>query len=641
MENKIRELIDKLNYYTKLYDEGHPEISDYEWDCMYFDLVAAEGVTGRYYEDSPTQKISYTVVNELGKVKHNHPMLSLDKTKSIDTVSSFIDGKKYITMAKMDGLTCTLEYEKGKLVAAETRGDGVVGENVLHNALVIKNIPKKINYLQHLIVDGEVVCDYQNFERFKDDYKNPRNFASGSIRLLNNEESAKRGLSFVAWDVIEGLADNDYLSTRLIELQKIGFQTVPFYCNRGIEESIDTIKEDCKTLGYPIDGIVFKYDKVEEYLAQGRTDHHYKGGIAFKFYDELIETTLRDITWTMGRTGQLTPVAIYDEIDIDGSLCNKASLHNINTMRETLGQAYVGQKIYVFKANSIIPQLAPSIDKDREGTGYNDFIIPEVCPVCGKPTSIHKDNNSEILYCDNPACSGKIINRFEHFMGKKGLDIKGISKATIEKLLNWGWLNTYQDIFLLYQYKDQWIKKPGFGTASVDKILQAIEDSKKTSLEKIIAAAGVPEIGAKVARDLASHYESWADFRKETDYSQYDGIGVVMNDNLLSFDYEDMNLDYVANHFLNTINKKEHEDKTIENLKNKVFCITGKVNSFKNRNELQADIERKGGKVVGAVSKNINYLINNDVTSTSAKNKKAQELGVKIITEEQYLNLDF
>lgn len=300
--NKMRKLIDTLNRHTQLYDEGRPEISDYDWDCMYFDLVALEGVTGVHYEDSPTQRVNYSIVNELSKAEHNHPMLSLNKTKSIDEVEGFLKDRQWIAMAKMDGLTCTLEYEGGKLVAAETRGNGIVGENILHNALVIKNIPKKISYLQHLVIDGEIICTYKNFERFENEYKNPRNFASGSVRLLDSKESAKRGLSFIAWEVIKGFSDNDFLSTRLIELQNIGFQTVPFYCNREIEESIKRIKADCISLDYPIDGIVFKYDEVKEYLAQGRTDHHFKGGIAYKFYDETYETELLDVEWTMGRT---------------------------------------------------------------------------------------------------------------------------------------------------------------------------------------------------------------------------------------------------------------------------------------------------------------------------------------------------
>lgn len=363
--NKIRDLIDKLNYYTKFYDEGNPLISDKEWDDMYFELVKLEQQFNTYYEDSPTQKVNYLVVNQLKKVEHSHPMLSLDKTKSIDEVNSFLNGKESIAMAKMDGLTCSLTYRGGRLVRAETRGNGVIGEDILHNALHIKNIPNKIDYQNELIVDGEVICTYQDFEEFKNEYKNPRNFASGSIRLLDSEESEKRKLSFVAWDVIKGFSDNEFLSTRLIELQSIGFRIIPFYCNKQIEESIDNIKADCETLGYPIDGIVFKYDKVKEYLAAGRTDHHFKGGIAYKFYDSCEQTELLNIEYGMSRNGILTPIAVFKEIELEGTLVTKASLSNISILKQTLGEKpFIGQKIWVSKRNQIIPKIEYAEDEN-------------------------------------------------------------------------------------------------------------------------------------------------------------------------------------------------------------------------------------------------------------------------------------
>lgn len=645
IDDKIKILIAFLNYHTKLYDEGHPEITDYEWDEKYFELVKLENESKIYYKDSPTQKINYEIKNQLNKITHSHPMLSLDKTKDINTIKSFVKNKKYIAMAKMDGLTCSLTYENGKLVAAETRGNGVIGEDILHNAIVVKNIPNKINYTQTLVVDGEIICDYKSFEKFNNDYKNPRNFASGSIRLLDSQECEKRDLSFVAWDVIQGFSDNEFLSTRLIELKNIGFTIVPFQIgdeieNEEIEHSIEEIKNFCQN-EYPIDGIVFKYDKVKEYLAAGRTDHHFKGGIAFKFYDDLYETTLKDIEYTMGRTGQLTPVAIYDDVDIDGTICNRASLHNISIMKETLhGYGWENQRISIAKMNMIIPQIISAQEEDEFTKLY--FHYPMTCPICGEKTSIHNDNGSEVLYCDNPNCSGKLLNRFEHFLGKKGLDIKGISKATIEKLMDWGWLNTYQDIFLLKQVRDKWIKKPGFGIASVDKILNAIEEGQKNvTLAKVIAAAGIPEIGSRVAKDLAQHYETWADFRAETNFLQYDGIGEVMNNNILTFDYDDLNLDYTINLHLKPyiINNKSTIVTNNNDLNGKVFCITGKTKIFKNRAELQADIENKGGRVVGSMSSKVNYLINNDKNSTSAKNIAAQKAGIPILTEDDYLQL--
>lgn len=640
--NEIRKLIDELNYYTKLYDEGKPEISDKEWDDKYFLLQKMEQKTGIYYEDSPTQRVNYQVVNKLNKVEHSHPMLSLDKTKSIDEVKSFLGNKPHIAMAKMDGLTCSLTYENGRLIAAETRGNGIIGEDILHNALQIKSIPKRIEYTNKLVVDGEVICTYEDFENFKDEYKNPRNFSAGSIRLLNSEESANRHLTFIAWDVIEGFKDNDFLSTRLKELGELGFTYVPFFYDNSIEDNrvehaIDEIKIFCNKIGYPIDGIVFKYDKVSEYLAAGRTDHHFKGGIAYKFYDDEYETKLIDIEWTMGRTGQLTPIAIYEDIDIDGTICNRASLHNLSIMEEQLYIPYKGEKIWIAKMNMIIPQVVKKQWISNEyKPGENVFYPPEVCPICGESTSIHKDNDSKVLYCDNPMCEGKLLNKLDHFCSKKGLDIKGLSKATLDKLINWGWVENIKDIFTLFTHKEEWVKKQGFGVASVEKILSAIDIASETTLDKIIAAAGIPEIGSRVAKDLASHYDSWTEFRMDTDYTHIDGIGEIMNNNLLNFNYEDM--DYIVAAYLD-YQPVSHNNENVKILDGKVFCITGKVNHFKNRAELQADIESKGGKVVSSMSNKVTHLINNDNTSTSSKNLAAQKANIPIITEEEYLEL--
>ena len=364
----IRSLIDEINKLTELYDKGTPEVSDEYWDSLYFKLKQMEEETGIIYPDSPTQSIHFEKVSELKKVKHNHPMLSLDKTKNLDDIKTFLDTFEWIAMAKLDGLTCSLKYVNGELVSAETRGNGIEGEDITHNARVITSIPQKINYKDELVVDGEVICTYEDFEQFKDSYKNPRNFASGSIRLLDSKECEKRHLTFVAWDCF----CNDYfydkylnkpyniqktLSLKLQILGDLGFITVPNLTNCDVD-SIDTavslIKEYCT---YPIDGIVFKYDDIDDYVAVGRTDHHFKGGLAYKFYDETYETNLKNIEWTMGRTGVLTPVAVFNPIDIDGSTVARASLHNVSVMRELLGVPYVGQKIQVTKMNQIIPQI--------------------------------------------------------------------------------------------------------------------------------------------------------------------------------------------------------------------------------------------------------------------------------------------
>ena len=636
-KNEIRDLIDTLNLYTKYYDEGNPKISDTEWDNLYFKLVALENKYNVYFEDSPTQRINYQVVNKLNKAEHSHPMLSLDKTKSIDVIKSFVGNKKYIAMAKMDGLTCSLTYENGKLIKAETRGNGLIGEDILHNALQVKNIPNKINYKNRLVVDGEIICTYNNFKNFESEYKNPRNFASGSIRLLDSKESAMRNLTFVAWDLIEGFADNEFLSTRLIELKNIGFTIVPFYCNREIEESINLIKKDCEILGYPIDGLVFKYDLVEEYNMAGRTDHHFKGGLAYKFYDEEYETTLKDIEWTMGRTGQLTPVAILEPINIDGTEVSRASLHNISIIKE-LGISHYNCKVSVYKANQIIPQISQVVADDSQEV----IVYPCKCPICGGNTSIHKDNDSEVLFCDNPKCEGKLINIIDHFCSKKGLDIKGLSKVTVEKLINWGWINSVSDIYKLQQWKKEWENKPGFGTKSVSNILQSISESTNCNLESVIAAAGIPLIGRTVAKDISAKFPTYNQFREavkgDFDFSELNNFGYEMNKSLKNFDYTE--LDYIVENFL-TIKENKQENKQ-QKLKGLTFCITGKLinkDRWKNRDELSTFITSLGGKVVGAVSPHIDYLINNDINSTSAKNNKAKELGKQIIDEQTFIDM--
>lgn len=632
--SKIRELIDKLNYYTKKYDEGNPEISDKEWDDLYFELQQLETQTKTYFEDSPTQKVNFQVVNKLNKVEHNHPMLSLNKTKSVEEVKEFIKYNDYISMAKMDGLTCSLHYSEGKLISAETRGNGLIGEDVLHNVLQVKNVPKKINFQNDLIIDGEIICTYEDFKAFEAEYKNPRNFASGSIRLLDSKESSMRKLSFVAWDCISGLDDLPTLSEKLIKLMSLGFVAVPFMSGRHeIEDIISTIQTMSKECGYPIDGIVYKFDVVKEYNAAGRTDHHFKGGLAYKFYDEEYETTLRNVEWTMGRTGVLTPVAILQPIEIDGSEVSRASLHNISIMEE-LGIRYQDTKVLVYKANMIIPQISKVLP--YEGEVANLITPPAICPICGEPTEIRKNDDVKVLYCTNPNCEGKIINKLDHFFGKKGLDAKGLSKATFEKLLEWGWIRDIKDVFRLKEHQIEWENKQGFGEKSVAKALQAIEDCKHCSLETIISAAGIPLIGRTVAKDLCKKFATYNQFREAVedgfDFTSFGGYGYEMHKAISDFDYNE--LDFIVDNYLE-IEENKTEEKELK-LKDLTFCVTGKVHIWKNRDDLSTFIESLGGKVTGSVSKNTNYLINNDINSTSAKNKKAQELGIPILSEEDF-----
>ena len=638
MNINMRELIDKLNYHTQLYDAGRPEISDKEWDDLYFKLVKMENETGLYYEDSPTQKIHFQEVSKLDKVVHSHPMLSLAKTKEISEVKNFLGDKAYICMGKMDGLTCSLTYRGGKLVGAETRGNGQIGEDILHNAFVVKNIPKRISYTDEFIVDGEIICTYADFEPFSNEYKNPRNFASGSIRLLDNKECSKRNLTFIAWDIIE--FDMKFLSSKMQLLQEFGFTVVPYSIEGEIEQQVENIQDQCKELGYPIDGVVFKYDFCRAYEEAGRTDHHFKGGLAYKFYDEEYETILKDIEWTMGRTGVLTPVAIFEPVDADGSIIEKASLHNISVAHDTLGGLCFGwknQKISVFKANMIIPQISKAEEDDDRTKEY--FTLPYICPVCGGEVETRKEVDSEMLYCINPQCEGKLVNRIEHFFGKKGLDAKGISKATISKLIDLGWVTRIADVFDLSRFEDEWKALPGFGEKSVSNILGSIDTCRNCDLESAIAGIGIPLIGRTVAKDLAKRFATYAAFKENIegsfDFSTIGGYGYEMNKALKTFDYSE--LDYIVENYL--IFKEEKIEENEQSLEGLTFCVTGKVSIFKNRDELSAFIESKGGKVTGSVSKNTSYLINNDTESASAKNKKAKELNIKIIGEQTFMDM--
>lgn len=634
---KIQDLVDKLNYYTKLYDEGRPEISDKEWDDMYFELVQLEAETGYYHPDSPTQKVNYEVKNALTKVEHSHPMLSLQKTKDMNEIKNFIKDRQTLAMLKMDGLTCSLKYENGKLVSAETRGNGHIGEDVLHNALVIKNIPNKISINETLVIDGEVICTYQNFKEFTDEYKNPRNFASGSIRLLDSKECAKRKLSFVAWDVIEGLEFGSTLNYRLRLLQFLGFTIVPFVILGELKGNyVDYLKEKAEELSYPIDGLVFKYNNIEYGRSLGATEHHSNNAIAYKFYDEEYETKLVDIEWTMGRTGVLTPVAIVEPVDTGDSIVERASLHNLTVMHETLGKfPYIGQPVKLIKSNMIIPQI---VWAEKEIYIQDALInIPVVCPVCGELVEVIGENESEFVFCSNPMCQGKLINRLDHFCSKKGLDIRGLSKNTLEKLIEWGWVSSIIDIFNLKNFADEWKKKPGFGIKSVENILSAIESSKNCNFVNFVTALGIPLIGTATAKELQKQFKSWAEFRNaiSTKFNFYslDGFGIEMHYAISHFDYTEA--DVLAGEYLNIV--VENAESANQNLEGQVIVITGKLNKFKNRGELQALIESVGGKVSGSVSKNTTYLINNDTESSSSKNLAAKKLGVNIISEQDFI----
>lgn len=641
--NKIRELIECLNNHTYLYDKGCPIISDEEWDKMYFELDKLEKEYSIYFNNSPTQSISYEVVNSLEKVAHNHDMLSLEKTKALNEVKDFLGNVPYLAMCKMDGLTCSLKYENGYLVSAETRGNGKVGENILHNAKVIPSIPKQIPYFGTLVIDGEIICTKEDFKDFENEYANPRNFASGSIRLLDSNECSKRKLRFVAWDVIEGLEDSEFLTDKFVTLSDFGFTIVPYYVYNDCEEEINKLTLEAEKLYYPIDGIVFKFDDVEYGRSLGQTSHHFKNALAFKFADDTVKSNLTGIDWTMGRTGVLTPVAEFNEIELEGSTVSRASLHNLSVLWDTLGEKpYFNQEVEVFKANMIIPQIKSAVmfeDCEDEFIGFIN--IPSACPICGEPTAQKTDLFSTFLVCENPSCEGKLINKLDHFCGKKGLDIKGLSKATLEKLINWGWVSNYKDLFELKNHRAEWIRIPGFGIKSVDNILNAIESARVCDLPPFIAALGIPLIGSTASKEIVKVFPDWNSFMSavESNYHFWDipNFGFEMHSAITRFDYTEAKELY--NNYL-TVNAVQPQSSEVENtLDGLSLVITGKLNHFKNRDELKALIEARGGKVAGSISGKTSYLINNDVNSTSSKNASAKKLGVPIISEDAFIEM--
>lgn len=647
MQNEMKELINKLNNYTKAYDEGKPQVSDKEWDDLYFALEKMEKETGIIYPDSPTNSIQFDMVSSLEKVEHAYqPMLSLDKTKEISDLKNFVKGHEWLGMFKMDGLTVRLTYVNGNLVGAETRGDGEIGEWILHNAKVIPSIPNRIptkdigchiyDIDKTVVIDGEVICTIPDFEKFKDEYKNPRNFAAGSIRLLNAEEAASRNLTFVAWDLVKGI-DEDFFFYRLEKLDDWGFTTVPRVGDaETIEDAIEILNNKSEHELYPIDGYVFKFESVSYGKELGRTAHHWNSAMAYKFYNEEYETELVDIELSLGRTGQLTPVAIYNPITIDGAECTRASLHNISVMNEVLGiHPYVGQKIKIFKANEIIPQVSWA-NKDIDKVSDDNFIHITSCPICGGDIEI-KDNDGVITaWCANPQCQGKLINRIDHYCGKRGLDVKGISKATLNKLIDWGFINELKDIYNLEKYRTEWESKSGFGKASVGKILNAIDaEGRHPKLEAFISAIGIPLVGRTVAKEIVKYYSTWEDFRNAVggDWTEFEGFGPEMSKAINSFDYTEADEIVKFLTFQNNSSNNEINNKA----KDLIFVITGRLS--KKRDDIKKDIENSGGKVTNSVSSKTNYLVCNDKNSTTGKSADAKKLNIPIITEEELMKI--
>lgn len=634
--------LELLNKATDAYNEGHPIMSDEEWDNLYFEL------------GEQAQNIRYEVVNELQKVEHEFPMLSLDKTKDEDDIFSFIKQRDIVIMGKMDGLTCALTYLDGELVRAETRGNGVIGEDITHNAMVIPSIPKKIEYKDKLTVFGEIICKYDDFESFSNSYKNPRNFAAGSIRLLDANECTKRKLTFVAWDAITPADECNSLADLFYILHEnsfiiVPYSYIPYNPPKGpfeeeleypafIRWNLNGVQELCQELSYPIDGLVIKYDNIMLGQTLGRTEHHFNNALAFKFYDEEYETTLIDVEWSMGRTGVLTPIAIFEPIDIDGSTVSRASLHNLSIMEELSGGfERKGDTLFIYKANMIIPQVSKWIH-NGEYNEENHINIPTKCPICGDGLFIKEANDTKTMVCGNPSCQGKLINRLDHFASKKGLDIKGLSKKTIEKLIDECDVSSITDLYNIEKWSKKLYKLDGFGEKSVNNLIESINQSKLCNLQAFICSLGIPLVGSTVSKLLSEKFNDYHDFRMAimNNYKFFNipTIGPEIHNAIMKFDYSEA--DKLAEEIFVITNPKEEKKEEI--FAGQTFVITGKLKEYKNRAELETVIKQYGGKVSSSVSKNTTYLINNDINSTSSKNESAKKLGVKIITEENFKN---
>lgn len=634
--NRIKELIELLNKASDAYyNTSNTIMSDYEFDSLFDELSELEKQTGFVMATSPTHKIGYEVKSELKKVQHNHLMLSLSKTKDWNEFLMHFGNKDVIGMVKLDGLTCSLRYVNGELVSAETRGNGEIGEDIFHNIKTVKTVPQKIPYKDELIVDGEIICTYDDFEPFSIEYKNPRNFASGSIRLLDSNECAKRPLTFVAWNIIKGFDNENSFLHKLVLIDELGFTVVPWTSSFDWDAK-EFLVNKAKKLGYPIDGLVGRFDDIKYGESLGATSHHSNAAYAFKFYDELTETTFRDVEWTLGRTSVLTPTAVFDSVDIDGSSVRRASLHNITIMKN-LGLTK-NCTIRVFKANQIIPQV-DSADKD----GDVPIEIPTKCPVCGGTTSIKQDNESEVLVCTNPGCVGKKLARFTHFVSRKCMNIDGLSERTLELLISNNLIKNFRDIYHLKEHVGKLCTLDGMGKKSVENLINSVEKSRNVKLENFIAALGIPNIGLSAAKAISkkfngNHYDFIMALANDNyDFSQIDDFGEITNKSLHDWWHSKDSMVELLPMEVNFI----VEDCAISSasLDGKSFCITGSLTHYANRDALVKAIEDNGGKYVSSVSKKTDYLINNDKNSTSGKNKKAIDLRIPIINEEDFLNM--
>ena len=644
--DRIKELVELLNKAGKsYYSEGRELMSNYEYDALYDELGMLEKETGYILSNSPTVNVGYEVLSELPKERHESPMLSLDKTKSPEALAEWLGSQKGLLSWKLDGLTIVLTYDNGQLQKAVTRGNGEVGEIITNNARVFKNVPVTIPFKGKLVLRGEAIITYSDFERINEQipeadakYKNPRNLCSGSVRQLNNEITAHRNVHFFAFTLVSA-QDIYFHNSRQLQVEWLkdqGFSVVEYkmVTKDTILDTIEWFEKTIVTNDFPSDGLVILYDDIAYGDSLGRTAKFPRNAMAFKWTDETAETTLREIEWSASRTGLINPVAVFDPVELEGTQVSRASVHNISIVESLkLG---IGDRIKVFKANMIIPQIAENL------TQSGNLEIPEVCPVCGGKTQIKQVNDVKTLYCINEDCQAKHVKSFAHFVSRDALNIDGLSEATLEKFIQHGFLKNFCDLYHLEKFRDEIIALDGFGEKSYENLLTSVENSRNTTLPKFIYGLGIANVGLSNAKMIVQALGN--DIEKvihagRQELEKIDGVGAVIADTFASYFENEKNKEEFYKLLQEMHIEKAPDNQNNQILTGKVFVITGSLEHFENRNQLKERIEQLGGRVTGSVTGKTSYLINNDSHSTSSKNKTAAKLGVPVITENEFLEM--
>ena len=649
---RMQELVTLLNEASKAYYQEAKEImSNFEYDKLYDELVQLEQESGISLSNSPTKNVGYEVLSELPKEAHESRMLSLDKTKEVAALKDWIGNNQGVLSWKLDGLTIVLTYENGNLTKAVTRGNGEVGEVITNNAKVFKNVPLTIPFKGNLVLRGEAVIKYSDFEKINAQisdvsakYKNPRNLCSGSVRQLNNKITAQRNVFFFAFSMVSCTSDDetllpDFKNSRVEQLKWLenqGFDVVERRMVTGVdmEGAVKWFAEKISQNDFPSDGLVLILDDFAYGKSLGTTAKFPRDSIAFKWQDETAETELLEVEWSASRTGLINPVAIFKPVELEGTTVSRASLHNISIMENL--ELGIGDHILVYKANMIIPQIA------ENNTRSGMMQLPTCCPVCNQPTTLKQENDVKVLVCENPECLAKKVKAFSHFMSRDAMNMEGLSEATVEKMIDRGFIKELSDLFHLARYKEEIIDMEGFGEKSFTNMLASIDKARKVSMPKFIYSLGIANIGLSNAKLICKAYENNLNeilHAKHEELIEIDGIGEVIADSFVAFMEKESNRKMIEDLLKEMEFEQEEENTDAQNLENMNFVITGSLNHFSNRKEAQAFIEKKGGKVTGSVTSKTNYLINNDNTSNSSKNKKAKELQIPILTEEEFLEM--